>query len=497
MGQAINQTEFNKEDYLKFSDKLQDNIHILEKILNRKDFGEGPMSIGAELELSIIDKAGKALCINTDLLQQLDDPYMQPELNRFNLEFNLPHTDFANSAFTTLENHIKKQLGTLNEVAKTHQAKIVSIGILPTLDMNDFGPACMTDLPRYHTLANGIKQLRGEPFQINIAGQQLLEIERDDLTLEGANTSFQIHLRVPPKDYVNTYNAVQLVTPIALALSANSPFLLGQRLWDETRVVLFKQAVDTRKSADKNSRRKMPARVNFGTGWVRKSALELFAESVALFEPLIPILHEEDPKACLQKGDMPKLKEMKLHQSSIWQWNRAIYDHHDAGHLRIEMRALPSGPTPMDMLANTVFLVGSALSLQKHIDKILPSFPFQFAEDNFYRAAKHGLHAKLLWPTGTPEFPKETSIADIVSRLVPQATEALIEYGLAEKEVMHYMSIISDRIEANMNGSIWQNHLFEQYNKTLSREEALQAMLNRYLEEQSQNRPVSEWSLSL
>jgi gamma-glutamyl:cysteine ligase YbdK (ATP-grasp superfamily) len=497
MGQKIAKSEFEANDYLNFNNKLQKNIRGLELLLKRKAFGEGPMTIGAELELTIVDHYGKVLCLNKELLQTLNDPCMQPELNKFNIEYNLPHVDFKNNAFSRLEDSIKKQLKILQDISASYHAKMIAIGILPTLGIQDIGPSCMTDLPRYHSLNDGIRQIKGEPFKINIFGKELLQIEREDLTLEGANTSFQIHLRVSPKEYVDTYNAVQLATPLALALGANSPFLLGHRLWDETRVVLFKQSVDTRKNKYKNSRMKVPARVNFGTGWVRKSALELFEESVALYKPLIPIIDEEDPLLCLQSGAIPKLKELRLHQSSIWQWNRAIYDHQESGHLRIEMRALPSGPSSMDMIANMVFLIGTTLYLRDKIDKILPSFPFEFAEDNFYRAAKFGINADLLWPTGKPEFPKEQNVTDIVKKLIPKISDCLIKYGLAEKDILYYLSIISDRVDTKVNGAIWQSQIFDKLKNEMHQEEALKSMVSRYLAEQANNKPISEWSLSV
>ena len=81
---------------------------------------------------------------------------------------------------------------------------------------------------------------------MRIDGEDPLDIHCDDVTYEGANTSLQIHLRVNPSKFAAVYNAVQLATAPALAVSVNSPTFLGHRLWEETRVALFKQAVDDR-----------------------------------------------------------------------------------------------------------------------------------------------------------------------------------------------------------------------------------------------------------
>jgi len=55
-----------------------------------------------------------------------------------------------------------------------------------------------------------------------------------------ALTSFQFHWRIPPSEFANSFNAVQLLTPLAVAIGVNSLTLLGHELWDETRIAVFK-----------------------------------------------------------------------------------------------------------------------------------------------------------------------------------------------------------------------------------------------------------------
>jgi hypothetical protein len=106
--------------------------------------------------------------------------------------------------------------------------------------------------------------VRRSPFHIRIDGEDPLQKEGDDITLEGANTSFQVHLRVAPDEFAATYNAAQLATSIALAVCGNSPIFCEHRLWEETRVALFKQALDVRDLMEHLWR--PPARVSFGLG---------------------------------------------------------------------------------------------------------------------------------------------------------------------------------------------------------------------------------------
>ena len=240
------------------------------------------------------------------------------------------------------------------------------VGILPTLRAEDLQLAALSDAARYRALNNGLRRLRQEPFRIRIDGADPLELAADDVGLEGANTSFQVHLRVDPDRFADHFNAAQLATGPVLAVAGNSPTFLGHRLWEETRVALFKQAVDDRDAAGRSSRR--VSRVAFGTGWIATGAMELLEESVRLHEPVLPVLGAERPLERLAAGRVPALDELRLHQSTVWRWNRAIYDPAGGGHLRIELRALPAGPTVVDMLANAAFLLGLTLALAPDAD---------------------------------------------------------------------------------------------------------------------------------
>ena len=61
---------------------------------------------------------------------------------------------------------------------------------------------------------------------------------------EAACTSTQFHVQVSPDDFPAYWNASQAIAGIQIALGANSPFLLGKELWQETRIPLFEQATD-------------------------------------------------------------------------------------------------------------------------------------------------------------------------------------------------------------------------------------------------------------
>ncbi len=490
MGVEIDRTEFDDNDYRQFQLTLSEQLLLLKKTLSNPNFGNTSPSIGAELELYIIDKQGKPLPKNEQLLSLAQNSQLTPELNSYNLEYNALPCPIDNHPFRTLENTITKELQLLNKHASTLNARIVPIGILPTLTPSDFGPHCMTQRKRYHALVSQLIRQRGGDFEIDINGKSPLKFNLADITLEGANTSFQIHHQVSPKYYADTYNALQLMTPLAIAVGANSPTLFGHFLWDETRIPLFKQSIDTR-HLDRYEWNE-PARVNFGHGWLREGAYELFSESVNLYSPILPICTPE--KSLKKKNKVPELSELQLHQSTVWLWNRPVYDAAGNGHLRIEMRSLPSGPTSSDMIANAAFLIGLAEGHREHINELLPAIPFQTAEYNFYRSAQYGLDASLIWPKARLGY-KRQNIIDIIDDNLSVAEKGLSSIGIATSEINYYLSIIQQRISKKQNGAIWQKKMLDKLNQHLDMKESLHKMLEQFIENSQQNIPVAEWKI--
>lgn len=490
MGISIDRSTFTDEEYVLAGTRLRDNLHALTRLLDRPGFGIGEPTIGAEVELCIVDRDAQALPLNREILAESMDPQLQLELDRFNLEFNLSPVATAGTPFGNMQAELDPALTALDSLAATHGGRMIAIGILPTLTMQQLQESAMTDLPRYHALSDAIKRMRKAAFHIRIDGEDPLDEACDQMTLEGANTSLQVHLRVDPDEFPETYNAAQLVTPLALAIGANSPFFLGHRLWHETRIALFKQAVDTRGVTDHEWRR--IARVPFGHGWVRRSAYELFAESCLMYPILIPLCSDEDPLEVVRGGGIPGLAELRLQQGTIWNWNRPVYDSADGGHLRIEFRALPAGPTPVDMMANAAFIVGLTVGLRDRINEWLPALPFRYAEYNFYRAAQHGLDAKILWPELDTTSPVAVPVTELCRDLLPIADAGLGELQVEEAERDYLLGIIRDRLQSRITPAVWQRTTLQKYAKK-TRSEAMAAVTEDYMRNAKTGRPVTEW----
>jgi hypothetical protein len=486
MGTEITREEFGEHDYARFRERLEQCLSDLERLLARPGFGAGPATIGAELEVCLIDDAARPLPRNQAVRALAADPRIALELNRYNLELNASPVPLAGRPFTALAGELGHLLARAGAAARTHHGRIALIGILPTLRLAHVDLGMVTDAARYRALDRGLRRLHRGPFLIRIAGEEPLELATEHVTLEGANTSFQLHLRVPPADFTRVYNAAQLATVPALAVAGNSPTFLGRRLWEETRIALFKQSVEDR---DHGSPRRGPPRAGFGTGWLRDGALELFTESVRRHEPLLPFVSDAPPGY-----GTPPLDELRLHHGTVWRWNRAVYDPAAGGHLRIEMRALPAGPTVTDMLANAAFLVGLTLWLAGQDERWTYALSFERAEHGFYRAAQRGLAAELSWPAWTADRVRTVPAADLVPELLPAARQGLLGAGVAAAEADRLLGVIGARVASGQTGAAWQRAALAAAEPGRSRDEALAVMLGRYLAAAAAGQPVHTWT---
>lgn len=490
MGTHIIQEHFGEPDYPRFRRRLEESLSVLGQLLQQPGFGAGPATVGAELELFLIDRAGRPLPHNHAIRVLAADPRVAVELARFNLELNASPVLLAGRPFAALGDELHVLLDRVAAMAASQDSRLALIGVLPTLRLEDLGPDMLTDAPRYRALSRGLRRLRQDPFRIRINGADPLDLSSTDITPEGANASFQVHLRVDPADFTRTYNAVQLASAPALAVSGNSPTFLGHRLWQETRIALFKQTVEDREGCGP---RRRPARTGLGTGWLRDGALELFTESARLHPPLLPVRGDDPERPAGSCGPAPRLYQLRVHQSTVWRWNRAIYDPSVGGHLRIEMRALPAGPTVIDMLANAAFLIGLSLWVARQDPQWTYALPFERADYGFHRAAQYGLAAHLSWPAWHRDQIRTFSAAQLVAESLPAAREGLLQAGVAATEADMLLAVISGRLASGQTGASWQCAALAAAERRLDRDRALIRMLDRYLACADTGQPVHTW----
>jgi hypothetical protein len=491
MGEEIDDERFSDDDRRRFAERCRDGLTALEALLARPGFGAGPPSLGAELEIGLVDGAGRPAPVNHAVHAAMDDPRLDLELDRFNLEFNSLPVGLAGRPLTTLGDDLADGLARVAGAAAPSGARPMTVGILPSLSLDDLGPAAMSDSARFRALGAGLRGLRGGPFEIDIDGEEPLRLRWDDVTLEGAATGLHVHLRMPPSAFAAAFNAAQIAVAPALAASTNSPLLLRHLLWEETRVALFGQAVDDRAPVTESW---FASRASFGHGWIA-DPIEPFAESVALHVPILAAVGEEEPLVVVAEGGVPRLSELRLHHGTVWRWNRAVLAVGDDPHLRIEMRALPAGPTVRDMRANIALLVGLTLALAPQAGWMARSLPFSLARRNFYEAARSGLDAVLLWPSAQAPSPRPWAAPDLVASLLPVARVGLVGCGVDGDEADELLGVIAARVEARATGSAWQRAALAALERRLPREEALAALTEAYLERAAGDAPVHEWSV--
>src|SRR6185503_4513768 len=352
--------------------------------------------IGAEQERFLIDRYLRPAPVSLEVLQQANDERLTTEIARFNLEANLTPLKLENNCFSRMQSELEELIDLARKAAATQDAAVLLSGILPTLQKSDLTLDNLTPVARYHELDRGVIGMRGGPLSIHIKGLDELQLTHDNIMMESCNTSFQVHFQSNAKEFANHYNVAQAITAPVLAVAVNSPLLFGQRLWQETRVALFQHSTDERSRPQ--LARNQPTRVSFGECWLQHSVIELFHDQITRFRPITIVPPDENPFAVLARGETPSLSALRMHNGTVWRWNRACYGVHDGvPHLRIENRALPSGPTIVDEIANAAFFAGLMVAVPQAYGEIATRMAFDDAKLNFFRAARHGLDAHFQW----------------------------------------------------------------------------------------------------
>ncbi|MBP6813022.1 MAG: CBS domain-containing protein [Saprospiraceae bacterium] len=477
-----------------FTKHLLRDVYAFEYMLENDWFESGIARIGAEQEMFLVDnKTYKPAMINMEVLKKMkNDPWVTTELAKFNLETNLTPREFKGDCLRQMEMENLDYLNKIRDKLKPMDASLVLTGILPTLTKMDLEMHNLTPNPRYVALMEAInRQLIGSFYELRLMGIDEILVKHQSPLLEACNTSFQVHLQVSPADFVKYYNIAQTLAAPILAIAANSPIVFGKRLWHETRIALFQQALDIRTTHD-HMRERSP-RVSFGTGWLDKSIMEIYREDIARFRVLLGADIEEDSIELIRQGKVPKLKALQVHNSTVYRWNRPCYGISPNGqpHLRIENRVLPSGPTVLDATANAAFWLGSMVGMAHQYKDIREQISWEDVRDNFAKSAQVGIDSTFTWFKD-----KKISVCDLVQKeLIPIARKGLEIQNVDKADIDRYMDIIGARAELHMNGARWQLRAFTKLKKQVGRDEALSVMTAAIIKNQLKEMPVHTWEL--
>jgi len=484
--------DLDPESIRHFTKSILRDLNALERMVEDGMIESGVRRCGAEQELFLVDRGWRPAPVSGDVLERLpkDGPYTT-ELARFNLEMNLPPLRLEGTVFSEMESRILEMLGEVRKAADGADAEVILAGILPTLSKSDLSLDNITPKPRYYALNEALTRLRGGEYRLRIEGTDELNLKHDSVMLESCNTSAQFHLQVSADEFVDFYNISQVVLAPILAAGVNSPLLFGKRLWAETRIALFQQSLDTRSAT--LHLREMSPRVRFGEKWAEDSVIELFQEDIARFRVLMATQVEEDPFELLDRGEIPELDALQLHNSTVYRWNRPCYGITDGKpHLRIECRALPSGPSVVDEVANAAFWIGLVMGMADRVGDVRERMEFEEAKANFLAAARLGLNARFDWFGGESISARRL----ILDRLLPVARKGLAGCGIDDEDATRYMDVVEARVESEHTGAHWMVKSLAGMGGEGSRGERLAALTAAVFERQSTERPVHEWELA-
>lgn len=474
-----------------FTKAVLNDLQALGQLIRDGGLENDALRIGAEQEMFLVDSAMHPAPIIEKVLAKANDPRLTTEIGRFNIEANLTPLDFTGDCLQKLEKEINEVVEIVDRAAREFDSAAVLCGILPTIQLSDLVEENLTPYPRYLELNRVLTALHGNERLVHIKGLDELRLHLKDTFIEFSNTSFQVHLQVAADDFAKYYNWAQAITAPVLASAVNSPLLLGHRLWHETRLALFQHAVDERSHT--HHHRSRPARVTFGKDWVRDSILDVFHEDVTRFRIILTRELEEDSLETLANGGVPQLYAWRLHNGTIWRWNRACYGvMNGRPSLRIEGRFLPSGPTVVDEMANAAFFLGLMMALPVEYGDVTQRMSFDDVKSNFFSTARFGLKSQIAWLDGRSLSAKGL----ILEELLPRARRGLQSVGVEGDSIERYIGILEERVWNEKTGACWMLESLGAMDKRAKQNVRMRSLTAAMKANQTSGEPVHRWDLA-
>ncbi|MDH5353027.1 MAG: hypothetical protein OEY09_01180 [Gammaproteobacteria bacterium] len=468
MGDEISKDHFEEKDYQLFRQKLDEEMVFVRNLFTSRSFDNRTQKLGYELELCLLDDDGAPAACNQQVLDIANNPLFTYELAKFNLEINGNAFEVTPELFERIDADLNALYREVEESASRCAAQAGLFGVLPSLQQKHLdSEKYMSELHRYHLLNQRLIEMRERPVHLEMHGEDDLLLDQNDVMLEALSTSLQTHLQIPFDEAVDSYHAALWTSMAVLAVGANSPLVLGKKCWQESRIAIFKQAVDTRNKQE--VRDAVIPRVHFGRGYI-ESWLDLFEDN-HYYSPVLP-----ETKDCA----IEELHHFNLHNGTIWRWVRPILGRvGDIYHLRLELRVTPSGPTIVDTMANMVFTVGLIEGL-KQSPEDLTRIAFEVLDRDFYKVAREGLEARVNWCSGVTDSMKNI----LLKHAIPVAATGLEIMGIHAPE--KWLDIIRARVSSGRTGADWILQFWEN-NKDMD------ALVKAYLSNARSNTPVHLW----
>ena len=491
MGDKKVSNQIDEAQMRSFTKAVLSDLQALEKMLAGGQMEQNALRIGAEQEIFLVDSAMHPAPLVMEILEHAKDERLTTEIGRFNIEANLTPLDFSGDCLSKLENELHEVVAVVKKSAQNFDADAVLCGILPTIHESDLVEANLTPSPRYTEMNRILTALHGGERLIHIKGLDELRLHLKDTFIEFCNTSFQVHLQVGINEFVKYYNWAQAITAPVLAAAVNSPLLLGHRLWHETRLALFQHAVDERSPT--HHARNRQARVTFGRDWARDSIIDVFHEDVARYRIIFSRELEENSMESLASGKIPQLHAWRMHNGTIWRWNRPCYGvMNGVPSLRIEARFLPAGPTVLDEMANAAFFLGLMMALPEEFGDAAEKMSFDDAKTNFFSAARFGLKSQIVWLDGE-SYRAKNLIAD---ELLPRARRGLEKVGVDAGDIERYLGVLEERVAQEKTGARWMLDSLCAMDKRAKKNVRMRSLTAAMKANQETGEPMHKWSLA-
>src|ERR1041384_8727285 len=133
MGEDVTATVFSREDRQRYRDKVKRNLDVFARMLRESRFDGDRRSIGLEIELNLTEETGDPAMANAHVLEMIADEAWQTELAQFNIEINIKPRSLSDGVLRELETAVRASLNAAEEGARKAHARLVMVGILPTL----------------------------------------------------------------------------------------------------------------------------------------------------------------------------------------------------------------------------------------------------------------------------------------------------------------------------------------------------------------------------
>lgn len=491
MGEKNVTEEIGGSQLRNFTRAVLNDLQALNLMFSNGRLEEDVRRIGAEQELFLVDSTLHPAPVVLDIIKAAKDGRLTTEIGRFNLEANLTPREFTDTCLRDMESELNEILGIVREVAAGSDAGVVLAGILPTIQRSDLTEANLTPSPRYQELNRVVTKLHGDKREVYIKGIDELQLKLSDTFIEFCNTSFQLHLQVGAREFSRHYNWAQAIAGPVLAPAVNSPILLNQRLWHETRLALFQHAIDTRSPIHR--RRAQTPRVNFGDAWIGENVLEMLHDDAVRFRILLTQLNEEDSLKVVEAEGIPQLFAWRLHNGTVWRWNRACYGIvNGKPGLRIEARFLPSGPSVADEIANAALFLGLMAALPEEFGDVAKLMPFETAKTNFFNAARYGINSQTVWIDGASRRAGRL----VLEELLPRARRGLASSGISAADIDRFLGIIDKRVRAEKTGSQWMMDSIARMDRSAKPNVKMRSLTAAMKANQEKGIPLHEWELA-